>query len=326
MKKRPVLWFVLSIVTAGLLTAPASAEPTPTPTSAPAPAPTSATAPASPEEATGLRRTRQATLNLGDDPQQWSKAASVGFDLLDVGPWEEHIDALPAGAQALIWAGNTQCSEFQYPWEEFTQHVDRLAAHPRVFGWFISDEPLVAECPEVLGEIQRRADYIRAKAPRQKSFIVAADTAYAQAAPASSHVDYVGINPYPCRPWLQQCDFGLIEREFKKAEAAGIPRAVMVPKYQTFGQDCTGGENGYRLPSERDMITMLLIWHRLLPNPAFEMAYSWGNQPGVSCPTLVDADGTNGRPNLQRIMKLHALWHTFTDGRSLEQTLTSPQS
>jgi hypothetical protein len=76
------------------------------------------------------------------------------------------------------------------------------------------------------------------------------------------------------------CDFGMIERYVKAAEASGIPRDSMIPVYQTFGggdwQDESGGK--YTMPTTRQLSEMLARWRALISTPEFDYAYSWGSQ------------------------------------------------
>ena len=85
----------------------------------------------------------------------------------------------------------------------------------------------------VVAEIAARADYLRAKAPAQKSFIVVLDGTnickgtlgceYAALAPPKSHVDVVGVDVYPCHLGAP-CDFAKIPQRVNAAIAAGVPR------------------------------------------------------------------------------------------------------
>src|SRR5207248_6872983 len=109
---------------------------------------------------------------------QYATAARFGFNLVDIGPGKDAIDALPAGQRALVWVGNldnTNCTP-GYSWPQFTAAVDRLAGDPKVFGYYLSDEPHPRLCPDALAHVRQRADYIRGRDPAQKSFVVVLDT------------------------------------------------------------------------------------------------------------------------------------------------------
>jgi hypothetical protein len=74
---------------------------------------------------------------------------------------------------------------------------------------------------------------------------------------------------------------------------------------QVFGQECSRGMRVTRLPSEAELRQILARWRRLVPEPVLEISYSWGRQEQWACPTLSEADGTGGHPDLQSVMKAH---------------------
>lgn len=241
--------------------------------------------------------------NMAEDER--SKAAGLGFNLFDTGPDPEEIDSLKEGQRALVWvgAGFEDC-EPETSWSEFKKAVDTLAGNPKVYGWYLFDEPNLKECSGLLKEIKRRADYIEEHAKGQKSFVVALDGGGPDITPDRSHVDLIGLDPYPCEV-DKACDYRLIDRLVSHATESGIPTSAMVPVFQTFGQSCNGGEHKWRLPTSAELRTILGRWDKLVPAPAFDYAYSWDNQREWSCPTLADADGGKGVPDLQSVMKKH---------------------
>ncbi|RWC37265.1 MAG: calcium-binding protein, partial [Mesorhizobium sp.] len=87
-------------------------------------------------------------------------------------------------------------------------------------------------------------------------------------------------NPYPVR--TTAVDFNYIDRAVAAALEAGIPQSAIVPVYQAFGgggwTTNTGGS--YVMPTTSQMQTMMDHWERLVPNPAFDMAYKWASQNG----------------------------------------------
>jgi hypothetical protein len=250
-----------------------------------------------------------------------ARATALGYNLFDMGPTKSLIDALPTGQQALVWLGsldNSNCAAPSYNWADFTATVRSLARDPKVFGYFLADEPHPGLCPSAVSDIRQRADYIRAIDPTHKSFIVVLDGSnscngaygceFKALAPANTHVDYIGLDPYPCNTSNAStgCEYTKIDDRVHSAEANGIPAAAIVPVFQVFGQTCNSGSHYYRLPSAVELQTMLAHWAKLIPQPAFDYTYTWGRQ-GSSCPTLVDANGANGYPDLQSVMRTHNL-------------------
>jgi hypothetical protein len=239
--------------------------------------------------------------------------AKLGFDLFDFGPDKSRIDALRTGQQALVWLGNLDNTNCQpgYTWSEFQTEVRRLANDPKVFGYFISDEPHPGTCPNAVRDIRQRADFIRAQNPRQKSFIVVMDAAricgsamgceYRELNEANTHVDLIGIDPFPCAIAVG-CAPDKIDLEVQRAVSGGISLDTIVPVFQVFGQRCSANKSKYYLqPTATELKAMLDEWHELVPKPEFDFTYTWRSS-GPACPALDRADGSS---SLQSVMQGH---------------------
>ncbi|MFC6883760.1 glycoside hydrolase family 16 protein [Actinomadura yumaensis] len=229
-----------------------------------------------------------------------AKAAGLGYDLFDVDPDEDEIASLPKGAKAMLWVGNTTCGDFEIAdTGAFAETVERLADDPRVYGWYLSDEPNPKECPGIAAKIRERADIVHERAPGQKAFASLTDWEMSPLRPSETHLDLIGVDPYPCRVDGDGCDLGVIDRMVRQADAAGFPRRMIVPVFQTFGQTCADGEKTWRMPRPAQLRAMLDRWDRHAPSPAFDVSYSWGRQDAWACPALAD------HPELQAVMKAH---------------------
>ncbi|MFD0692065.1 hypothetical protein [Actinomadura fibrosa] len=253
--------------------------------------------------ATAPGGTRRIALNTG--PSDYPRLRELGYDLVDVKPDASLLASVPAGMRALLWVGNFTCDGFELGFDAFTAAVRRFGRDPRVYGWYLSDEPNAAECPDVAKEIRRRAEYIRRNAPGQVSFVSLTDWPMEPVAPKRVGVDLYGLDPYPCKGSAKardECDIGAIDRMVRMADGAGIPRRTVVPVLQTFGQGCSKGEKQYWLPTEDQFRRILARWDRLAPNPPMEISYSWGHQDKWACPSLADAAG-GAHPDLQSIMR-----------------------
>ena len=234
--------------------------------------------------------------------------AGLGFNLMDVTAnisnpksVNDIVNALPANSKALIWIGNIgkghekeRCPAPGYTDAQFQDQVDALADNPRVFGYYIADEPRPSICPNAAQDIRARSDYIHAHAPKQKSFMIVLDGSamcpkglgceFRALSPANTHVDLIGIDPYPCHVDSQgipsACDMGSITERVNAALQNGIPGSAIVPVFQEFGQEGRAdNEKGFYLtPKPAELATMLKIWGKLVPNPVFDYAYTWGIQ------------------------------------------------
>lgn len=253
--------------------------------------------------AVGEHETRRIALNTG--PADYPRLRELGYDLVDVEADATRVSGVPPGMQAMVWVGNFHCEDFVLDFDEFKGVVDRFGRDPRVYGWYLSDEPNAGECPEISGEIRRRAAYIREHAPGQISFVSLTDFPMEPVTPERVGVDLVGLDPYPCKGSAEvqeHCDIGGIDRMVRMADDAGIPRDRIAPVLQTFGQSCADGDKQYWLPTRSQFRTILARWDALAPRPPLEISYSWGRQTRWACPTLADATGGE-HPDLQSIMK-----------------------
>lgn len=247
--------------------------------------------------------TRRIALNT--EPSDYPRLRALGYDLVDVKPDASLVAGVPPGMQAFLWVGNFHCEDFELDFESFKRAVHRFGRDPRVYGWYLSDEPNAGDCPEIVKDIRLRAEYIRRHAPGQLSFISLTDFPMKPLTPERVGVDLFGLDPYPCEGSAkarEHCDIGAIDRMVRMADDAGIPRARIAPVLQAFGQSCSSGDKQYWLPTQDQFRRILARWDALAPRPPLEISYSWGRQDEWACPTLADATG-DGHPDLQSMIK-----------------------
>jgi hypothetical protein len=214
--------------------------------------------------------------------------ARAGFNLADLDN-PDRLKALPEGVQALVWVG--MCEGIT---PQFLKRVKPFIGDRRVFGFALMDDPdprpgLGGARPKACeaDNLRAESDWLHANMPGTRTFIVLMNLGtgrrpfYDQTYnPKTTHIDLFGMCPYPCRSEWNGCDFGEIERFVIAAEAAGISRSGMVPIYQAVGggqwRDDEGGK--YVMPTPAQEEEIVHRWRALVPNPAFDMAYSWGSQ------------------------------------------------
>ena len=258
---------------------------------------------------------------------------ALGFNLFDITGSKTNpasilalVNALPEGTQALVWVGNLgnapmgqSCPAPGFSDAEFKAVVNILANNPKVFGYNLSDEPHLSVCPEAANAIQARSDYIHAHAPGQKTYITILDGSnmcpegegceYRAFRPEITHVDLFGLDPYPChfdsagQPVV--CDISKISGRVQSAIANGIPGSAIIPVFQAFGQEgrLDGKSIYYRTPTTREFQDMLDLWKSLVPNPVFDIAYTWGIQCTKS--SCVAPQSLKNHPELQLLIKQH---------------------
>lgn len=237
------------------------------------------------------------------------QALSLGFDVMDItgsasDPRQTKaiVDALPNGVQGMIWVGNldnTNCSTPGYTTSEYRALVDALARDRKVYGFYLADEPHPQTCANAAADIRARADYLHAHSAFEQAFIVVQDGAgpcgsslgceFEALAPAKTHVDLVGLDPYPCHyaggGSPAPCDYSLIGERVKAATSHGVPARAIVPLFQEFGQQGrVGGPVYYRMPALAELRTILSTWSSLVPSPSLDAAYTFGVQCSTTCP------------------------------------------
>jgi SAM-dependent methyltransferase len=208
----------------------------------------------------------------------------VGFNVADVSTARQ-LSSLPDGVKALVWIG--QCNGVD---QTFLKAVQPFIGSSKLLAFFLMDDPdptgrYYPLC--TADNLRAESDWVHANVPGAKTFTIPMKLSSSKAPsfintynPSNSHIDLFGIDPYPCRTELKDCDYDMIDRYVAAAETWGIPRRIMVPVYQTFGgggwMDDGGGK--YVLPNVGQMQQILDRWGTLTPTPVFDFAYSWGSQ------------------------------------------------
>jgi hypothetical protein len=226
----------------------------------------------------------------------------LGFNLADVSSVAQ-LNSLPDGVKGLVWVG--QCKGVD---SRFLSTVHPYVGNPKLFGFYLMDDPDPTGLHRSLckaDNLKAESDWIHANVPGAKTFVLLMDMSSSRTPsfagtynPANSHVDLFGIDPYPCRTELKDCDYEAIDRYVAAAESWGVPRENMVPVYQAFGGgnwvDDGGGR--YALPTTDQLQQMLARWEAIIPAPEFDYVYSWGSQNAHV--------GLDRSPDLQAVFRL----------------------
>jgi len=179
----------------------------------------------------------------------------------------------------MVWVGigSSNCSTTLS--STFTSFVLANATNPKLYGFYLTDEPTDATC---VAAVTAYTNYIHTNAPGKMSFILLTDWpgTYAAYRPEVTGVDLIGLDPYPVKDGTYNNT--LISHEINDAIASGIPLANIVPVLQTFGGA------GWDSPTATQLTTILGQWATLVPNPPLDYAYSWGLQSGYLTEALVN--------------------------------------
>jgi hypothetical protein len=215
---------------------------------------------------------------------------SDGFNLADVSSVSA-ANALPSGVEGLVWLGDTSGLT-----SSFESTVNAAANDPKVYGFYVADEP----SNSAIVNLAKEDHYIATHAPGKMSFIVAENNGDPQnpsyaVTPSNTGADLVGLDPYPVRPQFSGgIDLSVIDAAVKAATSVGWSTDQIVPVYQAFGG---GGYSSWTLPTASQEQQILAEWAKLTPAPRFDYAYSWGRQDGDSA--LVNT------PALQSVFAQH---------------------
>ena len=180
----------------------------------------------------------------------------------------------------------------------FEAAVEPFIGSSQVYGFYLADEP--SPSAATAANLKAESDWIHANDPGAKTFIVEENssgnlTPQYYYTPANTDIDLFGLDPYPVQTNVpNNYDLNIIPLAVQSAESIGIPQQDLVPVYQAFGG---GSYASYILPTAAQEQAILSEWGSVLPNPAFDYAYSWGSQDGD---TALSQD-----PALQQVFAAH---------------------
>jgi hypothetical protein len=205
-----------------------------------------------------------------------------GFNLADIDSYgKSKMDGLPAGVRGLVWLGDCGGAT-----AAFKSTVDAFAGDQKLFGFYVTDEPIPSRCPA--RNLLAEDNWIHAHVPGAKTFAILENLGTEDKpnftgtyTPQDSGLDLIGLDPYPVRSELGSPRYEEIPQYVKGAESIGWPATSIVPVYQTFGRSYPDDSNGYwSLPNAAEERQLLADWAAVIPHPAFDYAYSWGAQSG----------------------------------------------
>jgi hypothetical protein len=233
-----------------------------------------------------------------------------GFNLADVDSASQ-LSELASGVEALVYLGMTGGVT-----AAFKAAVRSFIDSSTVYGFYLADDP--SPSATTAANLKAESDWIHANDPGVKTFMVERNssgmlTPRYYYTPANTGIDLFGLDAYPVQTYVpNHYDLNVIPLAIKEAEAIGIPQQDLVPVYQAFGG---GGYPSYILPTAAEERQILSTWGSVLPNPAFDYAYSWGVQLGD---TALSND-----PALQKVFAAHNAVPA-AEGSSAAQPASAP--
>src|SRR5207302_1280635 len=180
--------------------------------------------------------------------------------------------------KALVWLGMGDGVT-----SAFISAVQPFIGNPKVYGFYLVDEPDPTGkwAPLVTApNLKAESDWIHANDPGALTFIVLmnmgteTNPSFANTYnSANTGIDLFGLDPYPVQKQFNGANYNIIAATVTAAEAWGIKLSQIVPVYQAFGDGTT-----WVMPTASQEQQILATWAPLVPQPAFDYAYSWGVQ------------------------------------------------
>jgi hypothetical protein len=219
---------------------------------------------------------RRYIYNSGSDQRG---AARNGWNLLDVGS-KSAADALPAGTKGLVWLGDYEGCDWQMSDADVTTEVQSAVGDPKVAGYFFSDEP-DPNCTDAAAEHKARSDLIHSLDPNKFTVMVAdmnsGGASLAQIPLWKGAADYIGLDPYPCRPG-EPCTYSWIRQVIAAANAAGL---------RYWGVAQAFNDDNWRWPRPREESRMLGLWAASNQRGYMTFAWTWQGHDLANHPRLL---------------------------------------
>jgi hypothetical protein len=218
-------------------------------------------------------------------------AAGYGFTSVDATP--VLVGGVPAGTSALVWLGGYDNASCSMSWSDdqvrdaFARY--RLAASPRVLGYFIADEPNSDDrCPQAGQQVGERSRLVRELDPDTRHFTLANIDDPGHFAAFRSSVDVLATDPYPCRVDTA-CDWSMIPNYIDRLRQAGVTRYMgMLQAFQDQDRD-------WRWPTPSELARMIDQWRSSDWCGALTFSWSYRGSRLADKPALLDVLRTFNR-------------------------------
>jgi len=223
--------------------------------------------------------------NSGSDQ---AGAAANGWNLLDAGS-KSTADALPAGTKGLVWLGDydNQTCGWEMSDADVTTEVTSAIGDPKVAGYFFSDEPDPTACATAVADHKARSALIHSLDPNKFTVMVAdmnsGDSSLAQIPLWKGAADYIGLDPYPCRPG-EACKYSWIRQVIAAADGAGL---------SYWGVAQAFNDSNWRWPTPAEEGRMLTQWALSKQRGYMTFAWTW------------QGNDLTSRPRLLRVLRLY---------------------
>jgi len=216
-----------------------------------------------------------------------ARPAASGFNLYDVNS-KSDADLLPTGANAPAFLGiNAGWDDATCSWDltdsQITTMVNNTKDDPKVYGYFVSDEPNPFLCPNAVQAHRDRVALIRSLTSKPTVMVLDSNRGQETLDQIPLWVgvtDYVNLDIYPCYQALTSCKFDYERQVIAAADAAGL---VYWGGVQAFG------DSEFRWPTAAELQTQLDIWSASHWHGMMLFALTWAGGNLYDHPDLVSA-------------------------------------
>jgi hypothetical protein len=220
-----------------------------------------------PASANGARKAPRYR-HMIDSGQSSRLIASYGWNLLDVSSRSE-ADRLPPKTRGLVWLGdydNSSCT-WEVSGAELRRDLPEMARDPKVFGYFISDEPDPNACPAAPSQHRARTRLIHGLSPGKPTIVLvdsnSGQVSLEQIPKWAGTADKIALDPYPCYRG-KPCNFGWIDRVIRAADHASVSYWGVVQAF---------ADSTWRWPTKDEERHMLSQW--AASRQSGYMTFSW---------------------------------------------------
>ena len=232
--------------------------------------PSSSARPSAPAAAPGPPKPAPPYRYVFDSGPGAAAVTSAGWNLIDVDT-RARADALPAGARALVWVDdydNSTCS-WQLPDAALSRTITGMVGDAKIAGYFFSDEPDPAACPQAPAQHRARSSLIHSLDPRKFTVMVmdsnSGQASLRQVPLWKGAADYVGLNPYPCYRG-KPCNYGWVAAMIRAADNAGLDYWGAVQAF---------ADKDWRWPTPKEERRMLGQWAASRQTGYMTFAWTW---------------------------------------------------
>lgn len=216
--------------------------------------------------ATGHPYPIRGIIERDSSPSGFALEEAAGFNWIDTGPYRDLLDGLQgAGLKGYVWLGNyrNETCGFENPDAWVRSHLEAVAGHPAIGGYYVADEPDATRCPDAPQQVRARSDLIHSLDPGPPTFVVAYRVP--QFRLFAGTTDVLMIDIYPCSR-RNGCVYSKIDEAVSEVNRLGVPYWAMIQAH---------GDGWYRQPTPQELHEEFRHWRASRMAGYFVFSWAW---------------------------------------------------